>query len=124
MPSVHGVAPSKKKRFGVFKIIPGATQTLRFRDGIDRIVTTRERRECGDVKTVAVCIKCQKEWPNEKELLAAHPSDKIMQKQEEAHPYLLPILVEHKETRPDKDGKPVVQTRIEYDLKFAATDFE
>jgi hypothetical protein len=76
-----------KKRFGLMKIQIDSNHIIKGPDGINRQFKTRDLTRNNKAKYVAVCLACKKTWENEEELMAAHPDERILRKQEEAHPY-------------------------------------
>lgn len=80
-------APTRKPRYGTIKIIIGSNHVIKGPDGIKRQYTTRDKSRFPKVKCVAVCLKCAKTFESEEDLLASHPDERVLRKQEEAHAY-------------------------------------
>lgn len=83
------VAGPKKKRYGLFKVRPGSDHVIRCPDGQARQFKVGERRHLKEGATLlCYCKYCKKDWPTEQDLLAAHPDQVVMIKQEEDHAYV------------------------------------
>ena len=78
---------AKKVRFGTFKIRIGSNHVIKGPDGIKRQFTTLDISRHPEVKTIAVCLKCGEKYETEEALLAAHPENRVLAKNEESHPY-------------------------------------
>lgn len=98
---------AKKKRTGLFKALIGSRHIIKGPDGKNRSFTVKEKMRHSRAKMVCVCLLCKKTWPDEAELIAAHPETTTMRKQEEAHVYawwsedaIVPV-----EVKADKDTK-------------------
>lgn len=78
---------TKKKRFGLMKIRIESNHIIKGPDGVNRQFKTKDRTRHPKAAVVAVCLACKKTWETEEELLAAHSDERILRKQEEAHPY-------------------------------------
>lgn len=81
------VKPTKDKRYGLMKVRIGTNHVVRCADGIKRQFEVKDLSRHPKIKTIAVCFHCAKEWKNEAELVAAHPDEEIMQRQQEQHLY-------------------------------------
>lgn len=81
------VKPERKKRLGLMKIRIDSNHIVRGPDGVNRQFKVLDITRMPKIKHVAVCLMCKKTWDSEEELVAAHPDNRIMYKQEEIHPY-------------------------------------
>lgn len=97
---------TRKVRFGTMKIRIGSDHIIKGPDGIARQFKTLDKSRHPKAKMVCVCLKCNKQFDTEEDLLANHPDERILQKQEEAHPYGWwsndPV---NPDDKPSKDGK-------------------
>lgn len=102
----------RQKRFGLMKIKIDSNHVIKGPDGINRQFKTKDITRHPKLKTTVVCLACKKTWDTEEELIAAHPDERIMRKQEEPHPYGWwcddLIVLKEKDDKTPKDPAKVV----------------
>lgn len=81
------VTPTKKPRYGTFKIKIGSNHIIKTQDGIQRQFKVRDKSRHPKANVVCVCLYCKKTFADEETLLSEHPENRILEKQEEAHVY-------------------------------------
>lgn len=74
-------------RYGLMKVAPDSTHMVKGSDGVMRQYTVKDSDRHKKAKSSWVCLRCQKTWAKEEELIAAHPEPAVLKRQQEAHPY-------------------------------------
>lgn len=79
--------PAKKVRFGTMKVRINSNHIIKGPDGIKRQFQTLDKSRYPKAVCSCVCLKCNKSYEDEETLLADHPDNRTLTKNEEAHLY-------------------------------------
>jgi hypothetical protein len=101
-----------KVRFGLIKVFIGSDHVIKGPDGLNRQFKVRDKSKFPKVECQCVCLTCNKAFEDEETLLAEHPENRIMTKQQEKHVYAWwstkPVIAAVADVKAEKDKKVVV----------------
>ena len=81
------VQQTKKPRYGLMMARIGSNHNIKLADGIVRSYKVKDKTRHPKVKCVALCLGCNKKHATLEELIADHPDEVILRRQEEKHVY-------------------------------------
>lgn len=106
------VSSGKQPRYGLMMARIDSNHVLRTPDGIERQYKVKNANRFPKANTVAICFFCKKQHATIEDLVADHPDEKVMRKQQERHVFALwsddPLDGVKKEESKEKKEKPVI----------------
>lgn len=98
--------PSRNPRYGLMMARIGTNHVIKNSDGVVRQFKVRDKSRHPTAKCVAVCLHCNQKFQTVEDLIADHPDEAILRKQQEKHVYVFwsedPV---DKTEKSDKDKK-------------------